>query len=209
MSRQAQWREEQFPGSPRHNMAVDAALLSEMQVDCQSLPVVRLYQWDRPAVSIGRLQPEGPIRRLYPDLPCVRRPSGGRAVLHGEDLTIAVAMRSDWLPGAAGRTVMSSYHLLMAGLVTALAEVGHTTRFGAEKACGIGGSLHCFDSIAGCDLVDACSGRKLVGSAQRREGTAFFCSKCLCRWHFCRTWPPLCGRSGMGSVRRSALMNGC
>ena len=172
MTRQAHWQEDGVPGSPWHNMDVDTALLSDVHEGRQSLPIVRLYQWDRPAVSVGRLQPEEPLRRLYPDLPCVRRPTGGRAVLHGEDLTVAVAVRTDWLPGDTGRTVLSSYHLLMAGLVTALAEAGHEARFGTEYACGVGGSLHCFDVIAGCDLVDSRSGRKIVGSAQRRQGDA-------------------------------------
>lgn len=172
MTRQAQWQEDSVPGSPQRNMDVDAALLSTIHEGRQGLPVVRLYQWDRPSVSIGRLQSEEPVRRLYPDLPCVRRPTGGRAVLHGKDLTISVAVRMDWLPGDSGKTVLSSYRLLMSGLVTALTYVGHEARLGTEYACGVGGSIHCFDVVSGCDLVDTHSGRKLVGSAQRREGGA-------------------------------------
>lgn len=172
MIRQAQWREESVAGSPWHNMAADAALLADIRDGRLEFPVVRTYEWDRRSVSIGRLQAEEPVRRLYPDLLCVRRPTGGRAVLHGEDLTVTVALRTDWLPGDSGKTILSSYHLLMGGLVAALAEAGREARFGTEYACGVGGSIHCFDVIAGCDLVDAVSGRKLVGSAQRREGTA-------------------------------------
>jgi len=172
VTRQAQWQEDHLPGSPWHNMAVDSALLSEMREKCHRLPVVRLYQWDRPSVSVGRLQPEEPVHRLYPDLPCVRRPTGGRAVLHGEDLTITVAARTDWLPNSAGKTVLSSYRLLMAGLVAALAEAGLNVCFGTEKASKGKEALHCFDVAAGCDLIDTRSGRKLVGSAQRREGDA-------------------------------------
>ena len=171
MTRLAQWREDQEPGSPWDNMAADVALLSALSGGQQDTPIVRLYQWDRPSVSIGRLQREEPVRRLYPDLPCVRRPTGGRAVVHGRDLTVSVVAHADWLPGDAGRTVLSSYRLLMAGLVSALAEAGHETSFGAE-ACGVGGNINCFDSVAGCDLVDAATGRKIVGSAQRREGGA-------------------------------------
>jgi len=172
MTRQAQWRQEEKPGSPWDNMAADVSLLAAISEGRQEMPLVRLYQWDRPSVSIGRLQREEPVRRLYPDLPCVRRPTGGRAVVHGQDLTVSVAARTGWLPGESGKTVLSSYHLLMAGLVTALAEAGHESRFGAEAACGVGGSINCFDSIAGCDLVDVRTGRKIVGSAQRREGDA-------------------------------------
>jgi len=169
MTRWAQWRQDERPGSPWDNMAADVALLSAISGGQQDVPIVRLYQWDRPSVSIGRLQREEPVRRLYPDLPCVRRPTGGRAVVHGQDLTVSVAARTDWLPGDAGRTVLTSYHLLMAGLIEALAGAGHETSFGAE-ACGVGGNINCFDSIAGCDLVDVRTGRKIVGSAQRRVG---------------------------------------
>lgn len=153
-------------------MAADAALLADIAEGHQGLPVVRVYQWDRSSVSIGRLQPEEPVQRLYPDLPCVRRPTGGRAVLHGQDLTVTVATRTDWLPNDAGRTVLMSYRLLMAGLVTTLEEVGHAVCFGREKLRGGRGSINCFDLAAGCDLIDARDGRKLVGSAQRREGDA-------------------------------------
>lgn len=172
MTRQARWQEERVPGSPWHNMAVDAALLADTREGRQSFPVVRLYQWDRHSVSIGRLQPEEPVQRLYPALPCVRRPTGGRAVLHGDDLTITVAARTGWLPNNAGGTILSSYRLLMAGLMAALTEAGCETCFGTEKAHGRRGGLHCFDQSVGCDLVDARNGRKLVGSAQRREGDA-------------------------------------
>lgn len=170
MTRQARWLEERLPGSPWHNMAVDATLLGDIREGRQSLPVVRLYQWDRHSVSIGRLQPAEPVHRLYPDLPCVRRPTGGRAVLHGGDLTITVAARADWLPEGAGKTVLSSYRLMMAGLVAALKEAGQDVRFGTEKSRGNKGSLNCFELAGGCDLIDTHSGRKLVGSAQRREG---------------------------------------
>ena len=172
MTRQAQWRQDVEPGSPWDNMAADVSLLSAIGEGRQEVPIVRLYQWDRPSVSIGRLQREEPVRRLYPDLPCVRRPTGGRAVVHGQDLTVSVATRTDWLPREAGRTILASYHQLMEGLVTALAEAGREARFGTELACGVGGSINCFDSIAGCDLVDVETGRKIVGSAQRREGDA-------------------------------------
>lgn len=170
--RSAYWQADRQPGSPSHNMEADAALLEAIVNGRLFLPVIRIYQWDRPSVSIGRLQPEEPVQRLYPHLPIVRRPTGGRAVLHGEDLTITIATRTDWLPGDSGRTTLSSYRLLMAGLMAALKEAGHDVSVGTEKLRGNRGSIQCFDLAAGCDLVDAFSGRKLVGSAQRRDGNA-------------------------------------
>ncbi len=170
--RSAYWQADRQPGSPWHNMAADAALLKAVADAKLLVPTIRVYEWDRAAVSIGRLQPEEPVRLLYPDLPIVRRPTGGRAVLHGEDLTITIATRADWLPGDSGRTILSSYHLLLTGLAAALQEAGHAICFGTEKLHGNRGSIQCFDLAAGCDLIDASTGRKLVGSAQRREGNA-------------------------------------
>lgn len=172
MMKNAYWQEETEPGNPWHNMEVDASMLAKIRSGCVSCPAIRIYQWDRPAVSIGRLQPEEPVRRLYPHLPCVRRPTGGRAVKHGEDLTVTIVTRAQWLPGESGSTVLSSYRLLMAGFANALKQAGHDVCFGREKPHGSRGSIHCFDLAAGCDLVDAGNGRKLVGSAQRREGDA-------------------------------------
>jgi len=68
--------------------------------------------------------------------------------------------------------VMASYTLLMAAIVTALNEVGLHVHYGREKPWAGGAHVHCFDIAAECDLVDTSSGKKVVGSAQRREGSA-------------------------------------
>ena len=153
-------------------MAVDTALLAEQVQDAECYPVIRLYEWDRPAVSIGRLQLEEPVRRQYPDLPCVRRPTGGRAVLHGNDLTITVALRATWLPCHNGQTVLSSYRAILEGALWALQESGHSVAFGTQNAHSERGNIHCFEVAAGCDLVDRESGQKIAGCAQRRAGQA-------------------------------------
>ena len=75
-------------------MATDAALLRELRDDAQALPIVRVYGWDRPCVSLGRLQDEQAVRAAFPDLPLVRRPTGGRAVRHGDDLTASPSWRA-------------------------------------------------------------------------------------------------------------------
>ena len=151
-------------------MAVDAALLAELAAQA-SPPAVRVYTWNRSAVSIGRLQPEAPVRALFPDLPIVRRPTGGRAVLHGGDLTISVAVRLEHLPEDC-RSVLASHHLIMGSILRTLQLCGLEVCFGG---CAIGsqsGIINCFDLSAACDLIDSHTGRKLVGSAQRREEAA-------------------------------------
>ena len=170
--RRACWHEESQSGSPQHNMDTDAAMLCAVAEGRLTQTTVRVYEWDRPSISIGRLQSKEPVQRLYPNLPIVRRPTGGRAVTHGDDLTVTIATRADWIPGDVGKTILSSYCLLMAGVASALNQAGHDTHFGTEKPRGNRGSIDCFDLAAGCDLVDADTSRKLVGSAQRREGDA-------------------------------------
>jgi lipoate-protein ligase A len=172
VSRAAYWLSEASPGSPEHNMAVDAALLAEQVQQAECYPIVRLYEWDRPAVSIGRLQLEEPVRRQYPDLLCVRRPTGGRAVLHGNDLTITVAIQAKWLPSQDNQTVLSSYRTILEGVLWALQAAGHSIDFGTQKAHSERENIHCFEVAAGCDLVDRESGQKIAGCAQRRVGQA-------------------------------------
>ena len=165
------WLLGEAPGNPEYNMAVDAALLAAQAGNLSEPPTVRIYTWDRPSVSVGRLQREEPVRALYPSLPLVRRPTGGRAVVHGEDLTISVAVRLDRLPPES-RSVLSSHHILMANVQIALGAAGVETCFGG---CAIGSQnsiVNCFELSAACDLIDSHTGKKLVGSAQRREEAA-------------------------------------
>jgi lipoate-protein ligase A len=165
------WQIDPKPGSPEHNMAVDTALLASLAADSGGCPTVRVYQWDRAAVSIGRLQREDPVRQRYPGLPIVRRPTGGRAVLHGEDLTISVVLRLEWLP-AESRSVLASYRLILGNVAAALRAIGVDVCPGTQKMRGQSAIVNCFDLSAGCDLVDSRTGAKLLGSAQRREGAA-------------------------------------
>ena len=151
-------------------MAADAALLAELARQAGP-PAVRVYTWDRPSVSFGRLQPEAPVRALYPDLPLVRRPTGGRAVLHGNDLTISVAVRLESLP-ADSRSVLASHHLLMGSVLRALQALGLEACFGGCALGSQNGIVNCFELSAACDLIDSRTGKKLVGSAQRRENDA-------------------------------------
>lgn len=171
VTRAGVWIEDASPGTPERNMAADQALLDAARSPDAPGPTVRIYRWDRPAVSIGRLQDELPVRRLHPALACVRRPTGGRAVLHGDDLTVSVVTRLEWLPPEAG-TVLASSQRVLSGVMLALRCCGQEAGFGSESPRTNRGVVDCFAVSAPCDLVDARTGRKLAGSAQRREGGA-------------------------------------
>ena len=67
--------------------------MEELHADADALPIVRVYRWDRPSVSVGRLQDEEAVQRVFPGLPLsAARPAGGPCV-HGDDLTVSVVVR--------------------------------------------------------------------------------------------------------------------
>jgi lipoate-protein ligase A len=156
------------------NMGVDEALLSSV-VDGAS-PTLRLYRWSGPWLSLGygqRLPAERLDACAGAGVGVVRRVTGGRAVLHGGDLTYAIAAREEVLPPGLHAT----YELVARALQAALAGLGidaqpapRSARPSVDRsgsAAGSGpGAFDCFSEPAGDELCSG--GRKLVGSAQRR-----------------------------------------
>lgn len=143
-------------------MAADEALLDAVREG--GPPTLRLYTWCRPALTLGRFQPDRDVD-LHAcsrhGVEIVRRPTGGRALLHGADLTYAIAMRAPLEP------VLVTYRRLAAALIEGLArlEVQAVVTEHHERA-----GAACFGALAGADL--AVRGRKLCGSAQARRGAA-------------------------------------
>jgi lipoate-protein ligase A len=167
------WLDQTQPGSPEFNMALDAALLEALRDGAATMPIIRIYQWDRPSVSFGRLQSEVAVENYYPALPRIRRPTGGRAVLHGEDITVSVAMLTTHLPAHCKSGVLGAYRQILAGVIQGLGGVGICAQFGSsEPGHAPKKGVNCFDMADGCDLIDTRTGRKILGSAQRREGEA-------------------------------------
>jgi lipoate-protein ligase A len=163
------WRLVRSPPAPAAwNMAVDEAMA---RVHGRGLtpPSLRLYAWQPPAVSIGHSQsPAQAVDReacRREGIEWVKRPTGGGAVLHDEELTYSLVLRASSLPGRVART----YEVLAAGLREALRELG----LEPEVVMGAGrlppGSSACFENPATHELL--LEGRKVVGSAQvRRAG---------------------------------------
>ncbi len=149
------------------NMAVDAALLESVAGGAP--PALRLYRWSPACLSLGRNQAArdvyDPAKLASLGFDLVRRPTGGLAVLHDEELTYAVAIPADRL-GGPRRT----YHALHGAIARALTALGADTRLAgpARGAAGPGGEAPpCFADPVGGEVVSR--GRKLVGSAQRTE----------------------------------------
>jgi len=146
------------------NMAIDQAMLDRAGAGERWL---RLYRWAPHCLSFGRHEPA--LRRYDRPkvaalgLDVVRRPTGGRAVWHAEELTYALALPADAL-GPLRRAYEEIHRVLLAALrlLGVPAEMAH-----ARQVAGLDAGA-CFASPAGGELV--IGGRKVVGSAQLREG---------------------------------------
>jgi len=157
------------PAEGAWNMALDEALLAA--ADRTGLATLRLYSWRPATLSFGRNEPatrrydRAAIERLA--MPTVRRPTGGRAVWHDEEVTYAVAA-----PSAGFGTLRQAYREIHALLAEALVSLGAPVGLAADRpAVGVGAGA-CFASAAGGEVV-ALGGGKVVGSAQVRGETAF------------------------------------
>lgn len=167
----AQWRlVKTQSASGAWNMALDEAIL-EAAGSHQVLPTLRLYGWAPPCLSLGFAQPVKDVDRAALarngwDL--VRRPTGGRAILHTDELTYSVIAPSDE-PRLAGG-VLESYCRLAMALVNALQRLGLPAQAEKEYALPAGaqaGEPVCFEIPSNYEITVA--GKKLVGSAQARR----------------------------------------
>ena len=151
-----------------HNMALDEALMSRARETGEF--TLRVYSWSAPTLSLGRNQS---ARRLYDldrirarGLRVVRRPTGGRAILHHREITYSVTAPS----GDAG-DLRQSYDRINRVLIAGLERLGLQPRIATptERAAAPGPSP-CFDAPSAGELV--LDGRKLAGSAQWRSDGA-------------------------------------
>ena len=146
------------------NMAIDQAMLERAAAGERWL---RLYRWAPHCLSFGRHEPalrrydRAKIGQLGLDV--VRRPTGGRAVWHAEELTYALAV-----PGGALGSLRQAYEEIHRLLLAALRRLGvHAEMAPGRRTAGIDAGS-CFASPAGGEIL--IDGRKVVGSAQLREG---------------------------------------
>lgn len=155
-------------------MRVDAALLDHAIGVSHSRAVLRLYRWSGPVLSIGahqRLSAGMVARCAARGVEVVRRPTGGTAVLHGDDLTYSVVTH------AGGRGVLEAYRWVAGGLIAGLARLGIQAQVGARRpnlappgpADALADHSACFATTVGADL--RVGEAKICGSAQlRRSG---------------------------------------
>jgi lipoate-protein ligase A len=152
-------------------MALDEAMLENASLG-RVPPTLRLYAWNPPCLSLGRAQPLEAVdlvRLQAEGWDWIRRPTGGRAILHTDELTYAVAGPMDH-PDLGGG-VLDSYRKLSAGLVRALEILGVRPDPPVETRVDEDGRSQpiCFEVPSAYEIT--VGGRKLIGSAQvRRRG---------------------------------------
>jgi len=166
------------PNSGAFNMAEDEKLLDQAVTEAAG-PVLRFYTWDPPAVSLGRFQiVETAVRaeactRLGIDI--VRRVTGGRAVLHNQELTYSVVARTD--NTLFPPEVLGTYRVIAAGLLKGLGLLGiHAEMVSRSTRHAVlvkknAKDPSCFSSPSWYEIL--VKGKKIIGSAQRRVPGAF------------------------------------
>ena len=148
-------------------MALDSWMLQQL-ID-GGAPILRLYRWSRPTLSLGvhqrRLEPHWPSLVKQGVIDLVRRPSGGRAVLHAGELTYALVCR----PITCRR--VEAYGQACRWLQEAFAALGQPLHFGGAEPRQAQARSSCFSSGTAADLVHP-DGAKRIGSAQLWRGPA-------------------------------------
>jgi len=167
----AKWRllrTQPAPGA--WNMAIDEAIL-ESTSQGSVLPTLRLFGWSPPCLSIGYAQPiddVSMVRLKDRGWDIVRRPTGGRAILHTDELTYSICGRNN-LPQLKGG-VLESYQRLSLGLLEALRLLGVDADTPKETAQPISINEQnpvCFEVPSKYEIT--MGGKKLIGSAQARR----------------------------------------
>jgi len=157
------------------NMALDEALLHAVAKGT-SLPVLRFYRWRPATVTLGYAQSVATDIDLMvcrqAGLDVVRRSTGGRAVLHDNEVTYSVIAPS--ISGVFGNSVLDSYRVISKVLQKALQQLGLTAKLVPGRPRD--GQLNaakavCFSAPSQYELV--IDDRKVAGSAQKRHGQAF------------------------------------
>ncbi|MDG4655577.1 biotin/lipoate A/B protein ligase family protein [Ectobacillus antri] len=160
--------------SAAYNMALDECLLN-WQSERKMPPIVRFYQWATPTLSIGyfqRVEKEINMDEVEKrGFEFVRRPTGGRSVLHDKELTYSVIVSEDHpdMP----KTVTEAYRVISQGILEGFQSLGLDAYFAVPKTQQERDDLKnprssvCFDAPSWYEIV--VEGRKIAGSAQTRQ----------------------------------------
>ena len=150
------------------NMAIDEAILEHVARG-DAPPTLRLYSWNPPCLSLGHAQRFSDVDFANVQdagWDVVRRPTGGRAILHADELTYSV-IASETNPHLRG-TLLESYQHLAQALLAALQHLGIQAKINEEEVKPSGeANPVCFEASSSYEIT--VDGKKLIGSAQARR----------------------------------------
>jgi lipoate-protein ligase A len=156
------------PARGAWNMAVDEAILEHIGRG-KSLPTLRLYAWDPACLSLGHTQPFADVdvaRLRARGWEVVRRATGGRAILHTDELTYSVTGSAEEPILAGG--VLESYNRLAQALFLAVKDLGLPVEIKEGKSNNnTTPNPVCFEVPSTYEIT--VNGKKLIGSAQARK----------------------------------------
>lgn len=159
------WRDK--ARTPSENMAIDEALLESASF--YSMPILRFYSWDRPAISIGYIQNFSAGEK--DGYTVVRRPTGGGVVYHDKDITYTIVIpNAHWIQNL---NRLESYQVIHKVIIAALKNMGISSDFVySYDTCKDRMKMQCFSSPTKYDIVEKDNRqKKLAGAAQRRTKT--------------------------------------
>lgn len=163
-----QWRLIRHQASDgAYNMAVDEAILQQVSAG-DAPPTLRLYAWQPLCLSLGygqRLRDVDQQALQRRGWGLVRRPTGGKAILHGDELTYSIALPRDH--ELAAGDVVASYRRISRALMHALQQLGLTPQSEQQAKGNRGLGPVCFEVPSHYEITAA--GKKLMGSAQVRR----------------------------------------
>lgn len=151
----------------KKNMDIDAQLLEDAISSHQEDAVFRLYGWNPPCISLGRNQDDNFLDKDFlkkNNIDVVRRLTGGRALLHDNEITYSFICPVEYLEN--GEHIVSSYKEISQILIDKFKKLGIELDFGTAKPVKTGFD-YCMLISTGADLCY--KNKKLIGSAQCRK----------------------------------------
>ncbi|RKX39368.1 MAG: lipoate--protein ligase family protein [Thermotogae bacterium] len=144
------------------NMAVDVEMGNHLQE-----PALRLYNWAKPTLSLGKHQKRVRLNESYMSemgIDCVVRPTGGRAVLHWDELTYSLVIPKSHI--LSKESVLGLYLIVSKCIEGALRKLGFDVSVERPNRKQFQRTHACFDSASAYEIK--INGKKVVGSAQVR-----------------------------------------
>ncbi len=149
------------------NMRIDSELLENAVKTQSTEPILRFYGWAPACVSLGRNQTENHINKDFcaqNNIDIVRRVTGGRGLLHDDEVTYSFVCPTSFLEG--GESIVKSYKEISSALIEGLKILGIEAELGSKKQKSASFD-YCMSLSTGADLCY--NGKKLIGSAQYRH----------------------------------------